>query len=60
MVSLYSNIHCINLDPAVKHLGYQPFLDIRQTHDYKKVMDEQRLGPNGAILTALNLFSAQP
>lgn len=23
-------------------------------------MDQQKLGPNGAILTALNLFAAQP
>ena len=35
-------------------------MDIRATHDYKKVMDTHKLGPNGAILTALNLFAAQP
>jgi len=32
------NVHCINLDPAVKNIPYQPFLDIRKTHDYKKVI----------------------
>ena len=57
----------MNLDPAVKIINYKPFLDIRETHHYKKVisypiqvMDQFKLGPNGAILTALNLFTAQP
>lgn len=33
----FANVHCINLDPAVKVLPYTPFVDIRATHDYKKV-----------------------
>ena len=36
---------------------YEPNLDIRDTIKYKEVMKSNNLGPNGAILTSLNLFS---
>jgi GTPase SAR1 family protein len=49
----------INLDPAVQTLSFPADLDIRDTVSYSRVMEEYRLGPNGAILTALNLFAAQ-
>jgi GTPase SAR1 family protein len=59
------NIYSINLDPAVKSIPYKPIIDIRDTHEYRKVsfsiskvMQDYQLGPNGAILTALNLFTA--
>ena len=32
---------------------------IRDTIDYKGIMTEYKLGPNGAIVTALNLFATQ-
>lgn len=35
------------------------FLDIRDTVDYKEVMKQYRLGPNGSIVTSLNLFSTK-
>ena len=50
----------INLDPAVR--GDTPFaanIDIRDTVDYKEVMKQYGLGPNGAILTSLNLFATK-
>ena len=50
--------YLINLDPAVQFVPYTPYLDIRKYVDYKKVMQEHGLGPNGAIITSLNLFSA--
>lgn len=34
-------------------------MDIRDTVDYKGIMKEYRLGPNGGILTALNLFTTK-
>ena len=34
-------------------------IDIRDTVKYKDVMREYGLGPNGAIMTALNLFTTQ-
>lgn len=49
----------MNLDPAVRTLAFTADLDIRDTVSYSRIMEEYRLGPNGAILTALNLFAAQ-
>src|SRR3989338_3498332 len=47
----------INLDPAVRSVGYKPRIDIRRTVYYKEVMQQYGLGPNGAIMTALNLLA---
>lgn len=33
--------------------------DIRDTVNYKEVMRQYKLGPNGGIVTALNLFSTK-
>lgn len=51
--------YLINIDPAVAGLGYSPNVDIRDTVDYPRVMEEYKLGPNGGILTALNLFTTK-
>ncbi|KAI6128110.1 XPA-binding protein 1 [Pisolithus croceorrhizus] len=47
--------YILNLDPAVAHVPFEPNIDIRDTVDYKEVMKQYNLGPNGGILTALNL-----
>jgi GTPase SAR1 family protein len=49
--------YIINMDPAVLNTLYEPNLDIRDTINYKEVMIGHNLGPNGAIMTCLNLFS---
>ena len=49
----------VNLDPAVLEVPIEPQIDIRDTIDYKGIMTEYKLGPNGAIDTALNLFATQ-
>lgn len=49
----------INLDPAVSFVPYGVNIDIRDTVKYKDVMKTYRLGPNGAILTCLNLFATK-
>ncbi len=49
----------MNLDPAVSKVPYPINIDIRKTVDYPGVMKEYKLGPNGAIMTALNLFSTK-
>lgn len=49
----------MNLDPAVRKTGYSANVDIRDTVDYKQVMTEYGLGPNGAIMTSLNLFATR-
>lgn len=51
--------YVVNLDPAVAELPYEPNVDIRDTVKYKEVMAEYRLGPNGAIITSLNLFATR-
>lgn len=51
--------YLINLDPACHDLPYPAQVDIRDTINYKKVMKEYELGPNGAILTSLNLFTTK-
>mmetsp|Transcript_29264 Transcript_29264/g.21203 ORF Transcript_29264/g.21203 Transcript_29264/m.21203 type:complete len:111 (+) Transcript_29264:203-535(+) len=49
----------LNLDPAVFEVNYPCNIDIRDSVKYKQVMKQYGLGPNGAILTSLNLFAAQ-
>ena len=48
----------INLDPAVLNVKFPANIDIRDSVKYKAVMKEYKLGPNGAILTSLNIFAA--
>ena len=49
--------YVLNLDPAVHELPYPCNVDIRDTVNYKQVMKQYSLGPNGAIVTSLNLFA---
>lgn len=49
----------INLDPAVRTVPFAVNIDIRDTVNYKEVMKQYGLGPNGGILTALNLFATR-
>jgi GTPase SAR1 family protein len=49
----------INLDPAVLSVKFPVNVDIRDSVKFKSVMKQYSLGPNGAILTALNIFAAQ-
>jgi GTPase SAR1 family protein len=59
MVAQNLRAYYINLDPAVKNVPYQTNIDIRDTVNYKEVMQQYGLGPNGAILTSLNLFATR-
>lgn len=51
--------YCLNLDPATKLVPFGASIDIRDTVDYKEVMKQHKLGPNGAIMTSLNLFATK-
>lgn len=51
--------YVVNLDPAVMTLPFGANIDIRDTVRYKEVMKEYGLGPNGGILTSLNLFATK-
>uniref|UniRef100_A0A6B2L946 GPN-loop GTPase n=1 Tax=Arcella intermedia TaxID=1963864 RepID=A0A6B2L946_9EUKA len=51
--------YLINLDPAVATIPYTANIDIRDSIKYKQVMKTYSLGPNGGILTSLNLFATR-
>jgi len=51
--------YVVNLDPAVRSLPFESNIDIRDSVNYKEVMKQYNLGPNGGILTSLNLFSTK-
>ncbi|KAF1951425.1 hypothetical protein CC80DRAFT_206719 [Byssothecium circinans] len=51
--------YVLNLDPAVHHVPFTANIDIRDSVNYKEVMKQFNLGPNGGILTSLNLFSTK-
>ncbi|PWA51433.1 P-loop containing nucleoside triphosphate hydrolases superfamily protein [Artemisia annua] len=51
--------YVMNLDPAVMTLPFGANIDIRDTVRYKEVMKQFNLGPNGGILTSLNLFATK-
>lgn len=51
--------YVINLDPAVLNVPFDSNIDIRDTVNYREVMKQYNLGPNGGIMTALNLFATK-
>ncbi|XP_029823069.1 GPN-loop GTPase 1 [Ixodes scapularis] len=51
--------YVVNLDPACSEVPYPANVDIRDTVKYKEVMKQYGLGPNGGIITSLNLFSTR-
>eukprot|EP00053_Salpingoeca_punica_P012783 m.114815 g.114815 ORF g.114815 m.114815 type:complete len:384 (-) comp16039_c3_seq2:1541-2692(-) len=51
--------YIVNLDPAVMHLPFEANIDVRDTVHYKEVMKQYGLGPNGGIVTSLNLFATR-
>jgi len=51
--------YVINMDPACLEVPYPANVDVRDTVNYKEVMKQYSLGPNGAIVTALNLFATK-
>lgn len=53
------NIFVSNLDPVVMSVPYSCDYDIRKDFNHKKIMKKYKLGPNGAIMTCLNLFCSK-
>ena len=51
--------YVLNLDPAVLKVPFEANIDIRDSINYKEVMKQYNLGPNGGILTSLNLFATK-
>lgn len=52
-------VFVINIDPAVQEVPYEPNIDIRDVIDFHGVMRDYGLGPNGAIMTSLNLYATR-
>ncbi|KAF4673923.1 GPN-loop GTPase 1 [Perkinsus chesapeaki] len=59
LVAQKKRVYSVNLDPAVRTVPYPTNIDIRDTVKYKDVMKHFGLGPNGAIMTSLNLFATR-
>merc|ERR1719343_978161 len=57
--AIKKRVYTINLDPAVRNVAYPVNVDIRDTVKYKEVMKHFGLGPNGGIMTSLNLFATK-
>ncbi|EGX88317.1 ATP binding protein [Cordyceps militaris CM01] len=51
--------YVMNLDPAVISVPFESNIDIRDSVNYEEVMKQYNLGPNGGILTSLNLFATK-
>ncbi|KAF4506161.1 hypothetical protein G6O67_006274 [Ophiocordyceps sinensis] len=51
--------YVVNLDPAVLSVPFDSNIDIRDSVNYEEVMKQYNLGPNGGILTSLNLFATK-
>ncbi|RAH47459.1 putative ATP binding protein [Aspergillus aculeatinus CBS 121060] len=51
--------YVLNLDPAVHTVPFESNIDIRDSINYREVMKQYNLGPNGGILTSLNLFATK-
>jgi GTPase SAR1 family protein len=49
----------VNLDPGVTNLPYAPDIDIRETIKINEVMEQYRLGPNGALVLASDLIAEE-
>lgn len=48
--SIGRSVHVINLDPAAEEIAYQLSADVRELISVSNVMEEMKLGPNGALL----------
>jgi GTPase SAR1 family protein len=51
------DVAIVNLDPGVSTLPYSPDVDVRDYVNVDKLMDEYRLGPNGALIMASDLIA---
>lgn len=47
------SVSCINLDPGVDCLPYEADFDIRKFFTIESIMKEEELGPNGALVRAI-------
>jgi len=51
------NVSIVNLDPGAVTLPYSPDVDVRNYVNVENLMEEYRLGPNGALVMAADLIA---
>ena len=54
LISEDYEVRVVNLDPGVLNPSYKPDFDVRLWFTVEDIMREKKLGPNGAILEAMN------
>ncbi|UCE28594.1 MAG: ATP/GTP-binding protein [Candidatus Bathyarchaeota archaeon] len=53
------NVATVNMDPGAYTLPYAPDIDVRDYVSVQKLMEEYKLGPNGALLMAADLIAEE-
>ncbi|HDM92323.1 MAG TPA: GTPase, partial [Candidatus Korarchaeota archaeon] len=53
------DVRAVNLDPGAKTLPYDPALDVREIVTVDELMEKRGLGPNGAILEAVEVMAGR-
>jgi GTPase SAR1 family protein len=53
------NVATVNLDPGVLTLPYTPDIDARDYVSVQRLMEEYKLGPNGALVMAADLIAEE-
>ncbi|MEM2128049.1 MAG: ATP/GTP-binding protein [Candidatus Methanomethyliaceae archaeon] len=48
------DVATVNLDPGVRWLPYSPEVDIREYVNYDRMIEDYRLGPNGALVACVD------
>lgn len=56
--NLNREIILVNLDPANESIPYTPHIDIGELAKLEEVMENEKLGPNGAFLFCIDLLDA--
>lgn len=57
LIASKQDVSIVNLDPGVITLPYSPDVDVRNYVNIDKLMEEYRLGPNGALIMAADLIA---
>jgi hypothetical protein len=53
------DVATVNLDPAARRLPYTPEVDVRDLVDVDEIMNQLGLGPNGALVAAVDMVAGQ-
>ncbi|MGC8555818.1 MAG: ATP/GTP-binding protein [Conexivisphaera sp.] len=53
------DVATVNLDPGARSLPYEPDADVRSIVDLDHLIEEHGLGPNGALMLAVDLAAAR-